>query len=64
MAIDTNGRDQPLRTQSQVEEGREDMDQQEMSSLLAVSLPLQKGMLQMRQSKLSWSLLGGQESAK
>lgn len=35
--------------------------QQEMSSLLAVSLPLQKTLLQLRQSQLSRSLPGGQE---
>lgn len=66
MTINTNGRDQPVRAQSQPDKGRERMwrSQQEMSSLLAVSLLLQNSILQLRQSKLSSSLLGDQEGAR
>lgn len=66
MTINTNGRDQPVRAQSQADKGRERMwrSQQEMSSLLAVSLLLQNSILQLRQSKLSSSLLGDQEGAR
>lgn len=66
MTINTNVRDQPVRAQSQADKGRERMwrSQQEMSSLLAVSLLLQNSILQLRQSKLSSSLLGDQEGAR
>lgn len=60
MATDADGGHQPLRAQSQVDKGgeRTQRSQQEMSGLLAAPLPLQKSMLQLRQSKLSWSFFG------